>query len=35
MGMDVYGLEPRKEKGEYFRNNVWWWRPTLGLRCSH
>ena len=27
MGMDVYGLEPRKEKGEYFRNNVWWWRP--------
>ena len=25
--MDVYGLEPRKEKGEYFRNNVWWWRP--------
>ena len=27
MGMDVYGLEPRKEKGEYFRINVWWWRP--------
>ena len=27
MGMDVFGLEPRKEKGEYFRNNVWWWRP--------
>jgi hypothetical protein len=22
MGMDVYG-----ESGNYFRNNVWWWRP--------
>lgn len=27
MGMDVYGISPTKEKGEYFRNNVWWWRP--------
>jgi hypothetical protein len=27
MGMDVYGLEPTTERGEYFRNNVWWWRP--------
>lgn len=27
MGMDVYGLAPKSEKGEYFRNNVWWWRP--------
>lgn len=27
MGMDVSGKEPLNEKGEYFRNNVWWWRP--------
>jgi DnaJ-class molecular chaperone len=27
MGMDVYGTKPKNEKGEYFRNNVWWWRP--------
>lgn len=27
MGMDVYGREPRNEVGEYFRSNIWWWRP--------
>lgn len=27
MGMDVYGRKPIDERGEYFRNNVWWWRP--------
>lgn len=27
MGMDVYGIKPVSEVGEYFRNNVWWWRP--------
>jgi hypothetical protein len=27
MGMDVYGVNPKSEKGSYFRNNVWWWRP--------
>jgi hypothetical protein len=27
MGMDVYGNNPISERGEYFRNNVWWWRP--------
>lgn len=27
MGMDVYGKAPKSDKGEYFRNNVWWWRP--------
>lgn len=26
MGMDVYGNQPKNEAGEYFRNNVWWWR---------
>lgn len=25
--MDVYGKAPKSERGEYFRNNVWWWRP--------
>ena len=27
MGMDVYGKAPTSVAGEYFRNNVWWWRP--------
>jgi hypothetical protein len=27
MGMDVMGTNPSTKKGEYFRNNVWWWRP--------
>jgi hypothetical protein len=27
MGMDVYGINPKNKEGEYFRNNVWWWRP--------
>lgn len=27
MGMDVYGKKPTSGVGEYFRNNVWWWRP--------
>jgi len=27
MGMDVYGNKPKTDKGEYFRNNVWWWHP--------
>lgn len=27
MGMDVYGINPSDENGEYFRNNVWYWRP--------
>ena len=26
MGFDLYGNSKNK-KGEYFRNNVWWWRP--------
>lgn len=33
MGMDVYGKEPKNEKGEYFRNNLWWWRPLWDLCC--
>jgi hypothetical protein len=27
MGMDVYGKDAKNEKGEYFRRNVWGWRP--------
>ena len=27
MGMDVYGRNPKNETGEYFRANVWGWRP--------
>lgn len=34
MGMDVYGLNPKNEKGEYFRNNVWWWRPLADYICE-
>ena len=34
MGMDVLGVNPKNEKGEYFRNNVWWWRPLAGFICE-
>ena len=27
MGMDVFGVAPTSEAGEYFRNSVWSWRP--------
>tara|TARA_Y100001938_G_C8053216_1_gene413028 strand:+ start:887 stop:1369 length:483 start_codon:yes stop_codon:yes gene_type:complete len=27
MGMDLSGVSPISSKGEYFRNNCWWWRP--------
>ena len=30
MGMDVYGKAPKNETGEYFRRNVWGWRPLWG-----
>lgn len=32
--MDVYGRAPKSEKGEYFRNNVWYWRPLWDY-CEH
>jgi hypothetical protein len=32
--MDVYGKAPVSEKGEYFRNNIWWWHP-LWRYCEH
>ena len=34
MGMDVYGLKPTTERGEYFRNNVWLWHPLWDY-CIH
>ena len=35
MGFDIYGLDPQTEKGHYFRNNVWHWRPLWKLICVH
>jgi hypothetical protein len=31
MGMDVYGKAPTADAGEYFRANVWSWRPIHEL----
>jgi len=45
MGMDVIGLEPITEAGQYFRRNIWGWRrladmvcviaPRLTAHCEH
>jgi hypothetical protein len=36
MGMDVYGVKPKSKKGEYFRNNIWYWRPlSLFIQDSY
>ena len=35
MGFDIYGLDPQTEKGHYFRNNVWYWRPLWKLIAVH
>jgi len=37
MGMDVYGRAPKDKTGEYFRANVWSWRPihTLMAIANH
>lgn len=34
MGMDVFGRAPSAPVGEYFRNNVWWWRPLADFVCE-
>lgn len=34
MGMDVYGTSPSSVTGEYFRRNVWGWRPLADLTCE-
>jgi len=31
MGMDVYGNKPANKAGEYFRANIWSWRPIHKL----
>lgn len=31
MGMDVYGNKPTSQAGEYFRANIWSWRPIHAL----
>ena len=31
MGMDVFGRNPSSKAGEYFRANVWSWRPIHDL----
>jgi len=34
MGFDLIGIESKNEHGEYFRNNVWWWRPLWTFICE-
>ena len=34
MGMDLFGINPKSETGQYFRNSVWWWRPLWAYVCS-
>lgn len=34
MSFDLYGVKPMNEKGEYFRNNVWYWRPLWIFVCE-
>ena len=34
MGFDLYGIKAISKKGEYFRNNVWWWRPLWVYVCE-
>ena len=35
MGYDVYGVKSKSETGNYFRNNVWWWRPLWNYVCEN
>jgi len=34
MGFDLIGLEPKNEKGDYFRNNIWWWKRLWWFNCE-
>jgi hypothetical protein len=34
MGFDLIGLKPKSKKGEYFRNNVWWWPRLWKFVCE-
>ena len=31
MGFDICGVKPTSKEGEYFRNNVWYWRPLCHI----
>lgn len=35
MGFDLYGRKQKSSKGEYFRSNVWWWRPLAEYVYNH
>ena len=35
MGFDLFGIRAKSERGEYFRNNVWWWRPLAKYVLSN
>lgn len=34
MGFDLHGLKAKSKRGEYFRNNCWWWRPLWEFVCN-
>ncbi len=34
MGYDLEGIKPKNKKGEYFYNNVWYWRPLWAFICE-
>lgn len=34
MGFDLYGIKAKSERGEYFRNNIWWWYPLWAYVCD-
>ena len=31
MGFDIYAVEPQDKENNYFRSNVWYWRPLWQL----
>ena len=35
MGFDLNGLNATSERGEYFRNNNWYWRPLANYVVDH
>jgi hypothetical protein len=35
MGYDLMGCNAKNEKGESFRNNIWWWRQLWTYTCIH
>jgi hypothetical protein len=35
MGFDLFGRNQKSPKGEYFRSNVWWWRPLAEYVYNH